>query len=359
MIYEKRNNEIPFSDKVESFIDLASKSLTPDLLVWLKKQCEDQIVNWFGDKTQEIQVSLVIDSNIVIKSLIYYSNGHESILFKLTKNPVISLHAPSKLEEEVIDYIENKKKKKIDKKKLEEGWLILRNNIKIIDIQNRTYKELADSIIGTKDVDDVPFVGVYLEMGAAGILTDDKHFLHPIIKRFSIPELGNVVGTYHRGMFSFFVLYDVVPSLLGFIKDIITALTAEMLNFIKIIFSALGAILSGSIEKLAGIISRMPSWLGGVLLGAGLITALFILFDEKARTKVSQKLNNIWNKIKPILTEIFEFLKNLINNLLTKIGKLSPYISMSSIALQKLLEDIEDFKKEIRTLKLEDSATFS
>lgn len=359
MVYEKRNDVIQFSDKVESFIDLASKSLTPDLLAWLKEQCQDQIVNWFGDKIREIQVSLVVDSNIVIKSLIYYSNGNQSILFKLANNPVISLHAPSKLEEEVVDYIENKRKKKTNKKKLEEGWLILKNHIKLRDIKNKTYEEFATAIIGTKDIDDVPFVGIYLEMGAAGILTDDKHFQHPTIKRFSIPELGDIVGTYHRGMFSFFVVYDMLPPILGLLKDIITAIVTALMNFIRIIVSVLGAIFSGALEKLANLISRMPPWLSGVLLGAGVITLLLVLLDKKIRNKVSQKLKNVWKEVKPVLTDIFEFLKNLINNLLTKIEKMSPYIGMSSIALKELLKDIEDFKNEIQNLKLEDSAAFS
>ena len=339
---------------MDSVMNEASKSLTPEALSWIQQRCNEQIASWFSDKIKEIRVNFVIDSNIVIQSLVYYAKeGKQSILFKLADNPVFSLYAPSRLGDEVDDYIENKRKETVDKIRLQEAWSLLRKQIIVHDVKCMSFEKSAAEIIGHRDKDDVQFVGAYLEMGAAGILTEDSHFDHPDIQKFSLSDLGDIVGTYHRGMLSFLVVGEVLPRVLGLTIDVLMVVAKILFDLVKIVFSVVKSLVTGMVSGFAKLLSWVPPELVLTLMLAALA---YLILDSGARDKILEKFENIWDSVKPMAKNAVDSLKNMILALCEKILVLAPYLGVTS---QQFLKDIADFKDQVRLLNLEDAGYFS
>lgn len=335
-------------------MDEASKSLTPEMLSWIQQRCSEQMVSWFSGKIKEITVNFVIDSNIVIQSLLYYAKeDRQSILLKLAGNPMFSLYAPSRLEDEVDDYIENKRKKRVDKIRLQKAWSLLKKQIIVHDVKCMSFEKSAAKIIGSKDRDDVQFVGVYLEMGAAGILTEDSHFDHPDIQKFSLSDLGDIVGTYHRGMLSFLVVGEVLPRALELTIDVLIAIAKILFDLVKIVFSFAKSLVTGTVSGLAKLLSRAPPELVAALGIAGLV---YLILNSVARDKILEKFENAWDSVKPMAKNAVDSLKNMILALFEKILTLAPYLGVAS---QQFVKDIVDFMDQIRSLNLEDAGHFS
>lgn len=315
--------------------------------------CEKHISGLAGmDEIESIKVSLVVDSNIVIKSLNYYASGKTSILMHLANSPVFELYAPLELETEVLEYIDEKDAKR---EILLAGWSIIKNSIKLKSVKNSKARKLAMETIGKKDLDDVPFVELYFAMDAHGIITDDKHYEDPTIRKFDMPKLGKVVGTYYMGMTSFFITYDLLPPLMDFIFKIIGSVVREFTKYLEMIVRLVAAALSGAVNKIATAISNAPQWLQVLLLGALLVGIGAMILSDKTKDKVTSAVKGFWNKIKPILVQIVDWIKLLINYLLERIKKLGPYVITSAHVLAEIGKSIEEFKKEIRNIILDES----
>ncbi len=116
-------------------------------------------------------MKLVVDSNIIISALI-----KKGITRRIIFSPLIQFITPEYTFEEISKY-----EKLICKKaKLNhDGFRLLLNiifeNILIIpkeDYENKL--NIAKTII--KDINDIPFIALYLALKVDGIWSDDKHF---------------------------------------------------------------------------------------------------------------------------------------------------------------------------------------
>jgi predicted nucleic acid-binding protein len=290
----------------------------------------------------------------VIKSLNYYASGKIPILLHLVDNPIFDLYAPPELETEVLEYINQRDAKK---EILLAGWNTLKNALKIKSVQNNKARKLAIDAIGKKDLDDVPFVELYFALNAHGIITDDKHYEDPTIKKFDIPKLGKVVGTYHMGMTSFFIAYDLMPQVIDFLFKIIGFIVKELARYLEMLITLIAAALTGAVNNIATAISNAPQWLQALLLGALAAGVIVMVFSEKTRDKVTSAAKIFWSKIKPLLVQIVNWLKSVINYLLERIKKLGPYAISSASVLAEINKHIEEFKNEIRNIILDESLT--
>ena len=194
-----------FSEKIRHFLDECTKGFSPDLIEYLKTGFQTSVINGFDNKEMDLQIKIVVDTNVVIKSLRHYAKtGKSSLLLKLESNPLFPLYSPTDLEDEVSDYIENKEKDPKNRPKMREMWSLIRTNITVQEkIRTESWNK-AKEVIGKRDSDDVPFVGVYFDLNASGIVTDDEDYDQPEIRRFTIESLGNLVGNFHRGIFFIF-----------------------------------------------------------------------------------------------------------------------------------------------------------
>lgn len=349
-----------FSKKVYDFLDEASKGLSPDLIEYLRRRFQTSMINWITEDEAGLQVKLVIDSNIVIRSLKYYAKtGKSSLLFKLKSNPLFPLYSPINLETEVLEYIEVKEKNQKYKPKMRKAWNLIKQNIifqKEIDMESWNK---AQETIGKRDSDDVPFVGVYFDLKASGIITDDKDYEHPEIRRFNIESLGEVIGTFHRGIFSFFILNDFSPLLFNFIKQISLSILKFLSEVLVLFLGFFKALATGAISKISELLSRAPSWFFWLLFGAFGIGIVVILLHDGARNKVKSFAQNAKEKIKPILDKIINFMKILFGKLIEYAEKSAPYASMTLISIKELSENIRKLQEEVRILLSEESLSSS
>jgi len=343
-----------FTITIEHALNEATKGLSVELLNWMKQKFESNMQYLINENLGDITVGIVTDSSSVIRALNYYAKGKTSRLFKLAKNPIFPLYAPPKLEEEVLDYINNKAKKKYSKKKLQEGWEKLRTVITIKEIQNDESTELAKKIM-TRDPNDVSFVSMVIDTGAMAVLSEDNDFV-PSIQRFTTEKFGDIIGIYHKGLFSFFIMTDFVPLIIELAGKLVLGVISILFEFLGIVVNLSKSIISGSFNALSHVISRIPSW---VLVLIGVAALLVIILHDGTRKKVSTGLKSLWNTVKPIIEKIISWLLNALEKLLNYTEKASPYLGMSVITINELHKNIIEFSNEIKNIKLENSAHFS
>jgi predicted nucleic acid-binding protein len=353
----KSFNPEVISMAIEEILNKSTKGLDSELLAWIKQKFESNMHHLIGENLGNITMEIVVDSSSVNNQLNHFAEGKSALLFHLIKNPIFPLCAPPLLEKEVLDYIENKAKKKYDKKKLRDGWAILKSGITIKEIQNNEAIATATKIM-KRDPNDIPFVSLIIDTGASAILSQDNDFTDSV-RRFTVKTLGEMVGVYHRGLFSFFIMSDLIPPVLEVAKDLIVGVVKILLEFVVLIATFDKAIIKGSVNVLSDIASKLPNWVSGVLITVSLIMMILIAIDEKTRKKVISGLKSLWSKTKPTIDKITSWLVKCIDLLLNYLKKVSPYIGMSASVISDLQKQIELLKKEIKNMKLEDAVNYS
>ena len=118
-------------------------------------------------------MTLVIDTNIIISSLLKQSTNRKILLL-----PYFNFILPEYAFEEINNHMD--KIQKISKLAEDEIKILLSILLENIDIiPNKTIQpaiKKAKEIIGYIDIDDVPFVAAALTTLNNGIWTNDKHF---------------------------------------------------------------------------------------------------------------------------------------------------------------------------------------
>ena len=349
-----------FSEKVQDFLNESTKEFSPDLIEYLKQKFQTNIMNWIIKEGTDLQVKLVVDSNTVISSLRYYAKtGKPSILLKLKSNPLFPLYSPIDLETEVIDYIETKEKNQRYKPKMRKAWNLIKQNIIFQKEIHMTSWNKAKEVIGKRDSDDIPFVGVYFDLNASGIVTNDKHYEHQEIRRFNIESLGEVVGTFHRGIFSFFILNDMSPLLFDFIKQVSLSILKFLSEIVVLFLGFIKALTTGAISKIFELLSKAPSWLIGILFGIGVASIIVVLLHDDTRNKVKNLAQSIKEKTKPMINKIINFMKVVFGKLIQYTKKSAPYAGMTILSINELSKNVDNLQEEIQTLLSEESLFFS
>jgi len=120
-------------------------------------------------------MKVVVDTNVVISALLKESRARLNLIYKR-----IDFYAPDYL----LDEMNTHKEEIIEKNELLSGKLekilgIILKRVKIINKEEWGKFEIdAKQIIGKVDEKDIPFVAVYLYVGADFIYTFDKDFSH-------------------------------------------------------------------------------------------------------------------------------------------------------------------------------------
>ena len=341
------------SATLEQLINKTTKNLPVEMLDWMKKIFESNMSNFFLGNKQEITVTLVVDSSSVIRALNYYAKDKTSIFFKLAQNPIFPLWSPPELENEVIDYIENKAKKSFSKNKLRSGWEQLKKIIEIKEIQNSESIQLAKQIM-TRDQNDVSFVSLIIDTNASAIVSEDHDF-DAIKHRFKIEQLGDVVGVYHRGLLSFTIMSELAPPVVKFAGGLIIIIINTFYEFLARMTKVIKGIVSGSIDGILKACSHIPSWVILVLA----ILGMTVIFLDSVNKKILNEVKSMYAKAKSSIKKIVLKLITLLEKLLTYVKKLIPYAESSAIILGDLYHNIALLKTEIMNLKAENIAHFS
>ena len=333
-----------FSNQVHDFLNEASKGLSPDLIEYLRRRFQTTMIDWITEDEAGLQIKLVIDSNTVIRTLKYFAKtGKSSLLFKLKSNSLFPIYAPINLETEVLEFIDIKEENQKYKPKMKKAWNLIKQNIIFQHEIDMESWNKAQETIGKRDSDDVPFVGVYFDLKASGVITEDKDYEHPEIRRFNIESLGEVIGTFHRGIFSFFILNDFSPLLFDLIKQVSLSILKFLAEILVLFLGFFKAVATGTISKISELLSRAPSWCFWAL-GVGVVT---VLLHDGARNKVKNFIQNAKETIKPILDRIISFMKILFSKLIEYTEKSAPYASMTLISIKELSENIRKLEEEV------------
>lgn len=344
------------SEKVTSFLDEATKNLSPELLGWLKQQFDSGISNFLGGNLRKLKVGLVLDANIAIQAITYHAKGKKSILFHLEKNPIFPIYAPPEIEDEIIKYIENdaKTKKGYNKKKLEEGWNRLKKILTIKNVTNKKIRDMALKMMSEHDPLDAPFVSLYIDTGSVAILTEDHHYDELAIEKFNIEKLQDVVATFHRGVYSFFIFNDAIPLILKLMAELIAAIVKISFQFLMLVYNIGKGILTGAIDQIIDLFSRIPSsiqkGLGIALLIAGVFGAVLLIFNENLRKKFSTLIHSAWNKIKSFIEKILKWISGVVKTLVYYTKSTGPYAKISFVALADIYKNIMVISEEIKNL---------
>ena len=318
------------------------------------------MTDWLTKEGVDLQVKLVIDSNTVIRSLKNYTKtGTQPLLLKLGSNPLFPLYSPIDLETEVSEYIETKEKNQKNKPKMRKAWNLMKQNIRIQKEIHTVSWNKAQEVMGKRDPNDIPFVGTYFDLNAAGIVTDDKDYDNLEIRRFNIEDLGEIVGTFHRGIFSFFIVNDFSPILFDFIKQICLSIAKFLSEILVLALEFLKALATRTISKIVEWLSKAPSWLLMILSGVAIAGLIAILLHDDTRKKINDLVQRIKEKIKPILDRILHLVKVLFEKLIDYAEKSAPYAGMALVSFKELSSNIEKLQEEVMLLLSKESLASS
>ncbi|MGH2613238.1 MAG: PIN domain-containing protein [Rhabdochlamydiaceae bacterium] len=353
----KKKSDI--SEKVGWYLDELSKSLDADILAWIKEQIEKTAHVWLGEKLAQLKVNIVMDTNMVNSTIKRYAKGDSSIIFKLEKNPFFSFYAPKEIEFEVQKFIKGKKAKGLDRQKLREGWEKLKQNITIKDVENDAARKEAMKLMGNIDLSDIPFVGLYIEMSAHAVLTYDKDYEIPSVRTFSMKSLNDIVGVFHRGTFSFFIMNDVLPLVLEFLYKAVIAIARGIYGILKLIWGLLKAAVSGLIKKAGELISMIPPN-AQKILGIGLAgLAILLILRKGVRDRLLGWISPILELVRDSAEKMAKWVIGMISTLIDLAKRAGPHAGTSLTVLAEIHTHLIALSEEIKNLDLKNAAYYS
>lgn len=146
------------------------------------------------------QLKLVIDTNVVIRELIYAVKWRKnpsarSNLQEAIDSGVVVALAPPKLQEEVLRHIPRLAEEEgVSEDELRQAWLEYRPRINFIDVGEASAEEVAAAV----DPDDLPFVRLCQSVNADAVVSGDRH-IHAMGSRSVRQEALRDARDYARG----------------------------------------------------------------------------------------------------------------------------------------------------------------
>lgn len=334
--------------KVGTFLDDVTRGLDPELLGFLKKYAEQNVAMFVGRAIEDLKVAMVVDTNVALQAIRYYAKGKTSILLKMAKNPMFPMYAPREMAGEIEEKIEIMAAEDgLEKGKMWEAWKIIRKVVKFTRARDALAYQRAARMIGARDPDDVAFVQIYIETGAAGILTNDEDYDVTDIRTFDLGGLNKTVAMFHRGVYSFFVLHALFPRFVALLGKILFALVREVFNVLSLLARLAAGAIEGAIEGVAALIYKLPGNLK-IAVGVGVLAAIMIaLVVEKSREKIISFFAWLWARIKPIIHAVAEWIRHAANLIMRLAHSSGPYVFVGIAIATKFHENVREMTDEL------------
>lgn len=163
-----------------------------------------------------------------------------------------------------------------------------------------------------------------------------------------------MVATFHKGLFSFFILYDFGPGVLDVCSKLVLAVVRTLFDGLDAILQIVGSIAAGAFEKILQIAARTPRWLAAVAAGVIVAVLIWLVFDEKSRNKVYEAVNSLWKKAKPLVDKIVVWIVEGINTLLSYVMIIRPYAGITLTALVSLQKSIAALSEMVKSLEAQE-----
>jgi predicted nucleic acid-binding protein len=303
------------------------KSIDPNIFNQIKKYFEEKLFYLYENK---LELTLIINAEIVISDAIAYVKNNKSYLLNLSKSPFLKLFAPVWLKQELEKKIpEISKKEKIDENKFRSAILTILEKINLVESMNDRAYKIAFNMIGERDEKDVPYLALYLSIKSHGILTKDKDVSEiQGIKIWSRPGVvGKVVSVFEKGAFSFFIIGKGLPLVFRALYEIFILIIRSIWEIVKLIETAIYTLLKKGIEA----ISKFPEWIK-ILIGIGI---LLLILSDKGREFITNTLQSFAKTIINVLEWFYDAIKNVLN-------LIAPLIEIGMITLKFLFERVEE-----------------
>jgi predicted nucleic acid-binding protein len=327
--------------EIDAVIDQVVKALDPAILTYCKDYFEKNFLYILEDK---LEMSLIIDANIVISDALSLVENKKSFLLELMKSPFLKLLAPNWLKNELDRKIpEISRKKKIDESRLRDAVSLLTQKVIICDLNDTAYL-LAYEKVGYRDPKDVPYVALYFSIKSHGILTQDKDISAvPEIKIWERPgSVSKVINVFEKGSFSFLIIGEGLPLVFRFLYEICVAVLKSIWDIVQMFGSAIYSLIQEGVTA----ISKWPNWVKALV---GISTALgiaVILLWEKSRKIIVGALQSLVSDIIAVLNWFYQGIKNIMSII-------APFVEISIEVLRVLFAKIEETITTYKQLSLE------
>ena len=338
-------NHTSFVDIFDRLVTDITKYLPADFIQYIKEKIESQKNQLFNSNGNELKINIVIDTNVAISAIKYFVENKQSIIFHLEKNPLFGFYAPHELKNEVQKYIDSNVDYKLKKQWLE-GLKRLEKTIHFVDITDSRIKKQAMRMIGKRDKKDTPFVEASIEIGAQGILTFDKDFEQDGIKMFNLNDLENIVCTFQKGIFSFFIVNDSLEIIVKLLMDLILVLFSKIFKIFKCIFEEIKTLIMETPAAIAKYVKDQPLW---VKLLVGILIAK-IGTSRNIRDTLTKQLNEIASEVNTIIKNILVYAKKILESLKKILASVIPYATPVITLLDILLKNITNMEKEFKAI---------
>jgi predicted nucleic acid-binding protein len=299
----KSNINVNFEEIDKILADII-KTVDPSIKQYLKQYFENNLLNFYNGT---LELSLIIDANIIISNSISYIKNNKSFLLELSKSPFLKLLAPLHLKEELKNKIpEISKKQKLNENKIKEVFDLFLEKITFITIEDTNYA-VVSKIMGERDKKDVPYIACYLSIKSHGIITGDKDILDiPEIKTWENPgSVGKVVTTFEKGALSFFIVGEGLPLICKLIYETLVL----VLRSIWEVVITIGNLIYTLIKEGITVISKLPDWVK-IMIGA---SVLFLIIWNKSREVIITLLQSFAHIIISILVWLYKAIKDILN----------------------------------------------
>jgi predicted nucleic acid-binding protein len=338
------------SAKVRRHLDEQTKTLPPDILGWMKQTMETHVHIFTGEALGVLKAGLVLDTNFALQVIRYYASGKSHMLFKMKKNPLFPIYAPKEMVQEVSEKLRLLAEQGYDKTKLNAGWRRLKGMITIRDVKDEKARSAASEIIGKRDPDDVSYVQLYIETGAAAILTNDNDFQNPLVRTFDLEGLQRVVAVFHRGVYSFFLLHDTIPLMMALVGKMLWAVVSAVFSILEGLLDLAVNVVSGTVSMIANVLSGFPDKVWVILGIIALVGGIIAVAHDGAREWIVEKTKELWRKVKPALVRVLEWITQTVDFVAKLARSSTPYAGVSIVILGEIHQNVTDLVEEVKKM---------
>lgn len=316
-----------FNHEIEKILNDMIRFIDPAILNQCKSYFEKNLPYMQGNK---LELTLIIDTNMVISDAMAYVKRNKSFLLELSKSHFLTLLAPTWLKEELEKKIpEISRKYQLDENTFRLTVSMFLEKIRLIDLTDNNAYQLAFSKVGNRDVKDVPYVSLFLTVKSHGILTKDKDIKEiPNVKVWERPGIaGRVISIFEKGTLSFAIAGMGLPLVFRFLYEIFISILKTVWEVTKMFISFIYSLLKEGFKAF----SKAPDWVK-ILIALGLF---LLMSDDKKR-------ESIMNALKSIVEGVTNLLRNFYEKIREIMAFLSPLIEFGLAILYVLFKKIEE-----------------
>ncbi len=338
-----------YESQYGELLDSTIRRLNPEVHSAIRNGLMKFLPDIVGDLRK---VTLVVDSNIIVKDAFRVGKGKPSSTAHLLSSPYIEVFAPPELEVEVDRNIRHDLPAgcSLDIAKSHAKELIAKLNK--ASATTVTAIDQARMLLSPKAPEDVPFLALAIEKGADAVVSGDIRAFGnlPNTRRFQLKDTAQLVLTYESGSMSLILIGGSSKALFDVAKFVVVAVIQAIMEIMEAIAGFLVAFASGSAEEL----EKVPEW-AWLLLGLSVVSILLALtFSEKIRNSATETLSRVIERLNGMLESAIGSLSILwaaLKSIIVWIVELlAPLAEPALIVFALLMKRIKEFMAQIESL---------